>query len=143
PFEAQGYVDAQTPHGFMPFELDVSIREWIEYRPPGNGDMWWENPQAEVIQYTQKAEDRLVGHMSDICQRRKQEDDTHAALWSRSAGKAATLALIFACSRQSPRKGVMVDIDDIDLSIITSNWITRTMIRRTFDHVSDNPRQEK
>jgi hypothetical protein len=81
--------------------------------------------------------------MLDIAKRRKSEDEQAAALWSRSAGKAGKLALIFAASRCPNSSLLRVEIEDVDRAIGVSNWITRTIQKRVFDHVSENDQEER
>lgn len=99
PFEsADGYVDAVQPQQIEPPpELIDSIRSWLPFAPGGN--LSTENPQPLVVPYSHAARERFDDHMAAICDRRKHEDQQTAALWSRSAGKAGKLALIFAASR--------------------------------------------
>lgn len=144
PFESQaGYVDPQTPERIDPPEsLIESIRWWVNYHASG-GNLSETNPEPLVVEYTSAAQERFHGHMSEIASRRKREEDQAAALWSRSAGKAGKLALIFAASRCPLTPFFKVEAEDIDRGIRLSNWMTRTIQRKVFEHVSENDQEDR
>lgn len=138
PFESsEGYVDPQQPEMIEPrSDLIDQIQFWVDLKIGGN--LHAENPTPVMASYTPEAKDRFRGHMADIANRRKSEDPQASALWSRSAGKAGKLALIFAASRCPLSASFDVYLEDIDLAIAMSNWLTRTVQRKVFEHVSEN-----
>lgn len=138
PFEsAEGYVPPQQPESLQPSDgLLDQIRFWVDLKLGGN--LYSENPTPVLSQYSPEALDRFRGHMDEIASRRKGEDSQAAALWSRSAGKAGKLALIFAASRSPMSALFRIELEDVDRAIAMSNWITRTVQRKVFEHVSEN-----
>jgi hypothetical protein len=138
PFEsAAGYVDPQEPEKLdPPASLIDQIRFWCDLKVGGN--FHEQNPTPVAASYSNEAKERFAGHMAEISQRRKTEDGQAAALWSRAAGKAGKLALIFAASRSPFSASFDVELEDVDRAIAMSNWITRTVQRKVFEHVSEN-----
>lgn len=143
PFEsAKGYVDPQTPKSLPPPEsLVEAVRFWTDMKAGGN--LHKAHPQPLLAEYSEAAKARFDSHMLEISQRRKDEDKQSAALWSRSAGKAGKLALIFAASRQPFCENPVVDYEDIDQGIKLSNWITRLIQKQVFEHVSANEQEDR
>jgi hypothetical protein len=143
PFDsAAGYVDPQTPEIVDPPQgvLD-SIAFWVNSGQSGN--LTSQNPAPVTAHYTLEARQRYNDHMLEISRRRRDEDEQAAALWSRSAGKAGKLALIFAASRQSFIESPVVDFQDVDRAIKLSNSITRQIQMRVFEHVSANEQEDR
>lgn len=144
PFEsAAGYVDPQTPEmSDPPKELVDAVAFWVNLSQ-GRGNLSDQNPSPVVARYTPAAKERFDSHMMEIAKRRRAEDEQAAALWSRSAGKAGKLALIFAASRQPFCEAPMVDFEDIDRAIKLSNSITRIIQKQVFEHVSANEQEDR
>lgn len=144
PFESSaGYVDPQTPQSIEPpARLVDAIRFWVDLKV-GTENLADIHVRPIVAQYTRAAKDRFDSHMADVASRRKADDRQAAALWSRSAGKAGKLALIFAASRQPFDSLPMVDFEDIDRGIKLSNWITRLIQKQVFEHVSANDQEDR
>jgi hypothetical protein len=143
PFESRtGYVDPQTPEiGDPPKSIIDQVSQWLGAGQLGNlGD---KNPVPIIARYTPEAKQRYDNHMMEISERRRTEDEQAAALWSRAAGKAGKLALIFAASRQLPSGDLSVGFEDIDCAIKLSNYITRRIQRQVFEHVSVNDQEER
>ena len=138
PFESSaGYVDPQEPEQIQPSDSLVDqIRFWCDLKLGGN--LHSENPSPAMARYSAEARERFSSHMAEIASRRKTEDGQAAALWSRAAGKAGKLALIFAASRCAMSAAFEVELEDVDRAIAMSNWITRTVQRKVFEHVSEN-----
>jgi hypothetical protein len=138
PFESfAGYVDPKEPESIEPdADLIDQVRFWVDLKLGGN--LHATNPTPIVANYTADAQERFHGHMAEIANRRKGEDSQAAALWSRAAGKAGKLALIFAASRCPLSTTFEVELEDVDRAIAMSNWITRTVQRKVFEHVSEN-----
>lgn len=138
PFESsEGYVDPQQPELLEPpSELIDQVRFWVDLKMGGN--LYEQNPVPVTAKYTAEASDRFRNHMMEIARRRQQEDKGSAALWSRSAGRAGKLALIFAASRCPMSAAFCVEIEDVNRAIAISNWLTRTVQRKVFEHVSEN-----
>jgi hypothetical protein len=143
PFESSaGYVDPQTPEAIEPpGELIDAVRWWVELKTGGN--MSDAHPAPFCVEYTQDAQERFHEHMVDIARKRKKDEEQAAALWSRSAGKAGKLALIFAASRCPMTTLFRVEFEDIDRAIALSNWLTRTIQKQVFEHVSVNDQEDR
>ncbi len=138
---AQRYVGIATPdHCDPPAQLIDSVKWWLDM-PHGPGDMSEDNPSPMVIHYSPAAQKRIDAHMAGICQQRATEDDTRAALWSRTTGKTAKLALLLACSRETGSATITIQREDVDRAIKISNWLTRRMIWQAYRHVSRNERE--
>lgn len=140
---AAGYVDPQTPESItLPDSIVERVRWWLRFEP--GGDLSSVHPQPKEANYTPAAKERFDGHMRAIAARRKQDDPQVAAIWSRSAGKAGKLALIFAASRFTGGDSLMqVEFQDVDLAIALSNYLTRRTLEQVADHVSDNEQESR
>ena len=122
-------IDRETP----PQEIIDQVKWWLDYQPGGNLNT--ENPVPTLVDWTAEAEERLVGHMRNISEKRIHEDVISAAIWSRSAEKAGKLALIVAAAE---RRWVVTK-DDADYAIALQNCLTRKLISRINLHIADNP----
>jgi hypothetical protein len=135
------YVDMSLPAPMdAPAELLDGIRWWLA-RPYGPGNISDEHPTPEVIPHSTAATKRLDSHFREICARRRKEDDTRAALWSRATGKTAKLALLAACSRCTGQERIEIEECDADWAVTVSNWLTRRMLYQAYRHVSHNQRE--
>ena len=99
-------------------------------------------PLTTEVAHTPEALDRAIGHMDQINERQIEEaktDPARAAIWSRTAENTNQLALLFACSRWEILSGgePEIGIDDVNLAIKLSNWMTRKMLARVKTHVSE------
>jgi hypothetical protein len=143
-FEASsGYVPMAQPQAEpVPEGILERVRSWLEFgESPGN--LGAENPTPMVVSYSAAAKRRMDEHLAGICHRRTTEDETRAAVWSRSGEKSAKLALIFACSRATPSVAPRVELEDVDCAIRISNWLTRRMLRKAFEHVAENETESR
>jgi len=115
---------------------------WVKLR--GNGGNVDEiHPVPHRIEYDDDARDRMQEHFDGIDERRIKETNIPAALWSRQTEKSAKLALIFAASRARNSIDFSVSLDDVNRSIKINNWITRKILRRVFEFVSENEQEAK
>lgn len=141
------YVKRQTPQSLeVPGIILERVRKWLEMRPEGEGNLAGAaNPKPLVVPSTDDAKDRLAEHLDGICDRRKNELGSAAAVWSRSGEKTAKLALLFACSRWVGESGTtpVVEFSDVDRAVKITNWLTRKMLRMAFDHVAENDTESK
>jgi hypothetical protein len=139
---ATGYSDPQKPERCdPPSGLLDAIKWWVNYRPGGNmQDAGGEiaAPSPLCVEYSDEASQRFDDHMLAISNRRKDDDQRAAAIWSRSAGKAGKLALIFAASRCPCTPLFRVEREDVDRGIALANFLTRQTLRQVGEHVSDN-----
>lgn len=139
---AAGYSDPQKPERCdPPSGLVDAIRWWVQYQPGGNmQSVGGEHatPDPLCVEYSPEAAERFEGHMAAIAQRRKDDDPKAAAIWSRSAGKAGKLSLIFAASRCPCTPLFRVEREDVDRGIALSNFLTRQTLRKVGEHVSKN-----
>jgi hypothetical protein len=145
-FEARtGYVPMAAPTPEPPPESILeAARWWLEYRPnAGSGNLGDENPAPYMVGYSAAARERMDSHLAGICERRTKESPTEAAVWSRSGEKSAKLALILACSRASPAAPPRVELEDVDAAILIANQLTRRMLRKAFEHVSENETESR
>ncbi len=140
-FEAP-YVPWQQPKPApVPEAIIKSVRGWLAFSPGAAlGNLGsTEHPTPTTVLYTHDANERLLGHLKAISEKRMSEEPIVAALWSRSGEKAAKLALLFACSRTEVWDGeFIVEIDDIDRAIKLANWLTRWLICQCRGRVGEN-----
>jgi hypothetical protein len=76
-----------------------------------------------------------------MCERRKGEEAEAAAVWTRTPEKTNKLALLFAASRatlEQLEQGElpMIELQDVDLAIALSNWLTRRLLHKAGLHVA-------
>lgn len=133
------YPEIQAAECASPSDSLVSaVRWWVDYRPATSGNLGDQHPTPTVVPYEAPARARINAHLRGICDRRKNEDDVTAALWTRTTGRTARLALIHAASRQTGEMNQRVDVCDVDWAIAVSNWLTRRMVRQVHRHVAEN-----
>jgi len=142
-FESPGYVPMRTPERApVPESIIESVRKWLACTGAPGGNLSDQNPEPMLAEYTDSARQRLEKHLTDICERRANESSTAAAVWSRSGEKTAKLALLFACSR-SHGSLPTVTLEDVDRAIRIANWLTRTMLRKVGEYVSENETESR
>lgn len=139
-FEGRGYVDWNDNYvsKHPPEDLVKAVRFWIEMKPgsgAGNLETW--HPIPLMIPYSKDAGDRFLDHVKSINNKRKDETPFRAAVWSGTAEKTAKLALIHACS-MSYGVPSEVGINDIEWAVGICNFLTRKMILRCQEEVSEN-----
>ncbi len=141
-FEASNYVDYQEPQDC---ELPQSIVEraawWLSMTThSGNlaGRTQHEGANPRRVERDKEAHERLHQHAMQISERRKSEDSTTAAIWSRAAEKTNKLALLFACSRAAGEDWPVIRLEDADRAIALNNLLTRRMLRQAGLHVSES-----
>ena len=136
-FESNGYVSKTRPKAIEPSEsLIHSIRWWIDFQPGGN--MSREFAQPITATHSSDALERFESHLDAIDERKKADGVEGAALWSRAGEKVAKLALLFAISRQRETEEIVIGVEDVNLAIKLSNWLTRRMLEKAGLHVSFN-----
>lgn len=134
--EGRGYqVDMQEPQASDPTQIVTALKGWVDYVPGGN--LGGEHPQPKLVPHADDAKARFMGHVRAINDRRKQEIKLRAALWSRSAEKAAKLALLHACSR-AWSVPASIELADVEYGIAMANWFTRRLLSACRDKISEN-----
>jgi hypothetical protein len=121
----------------LPQDLIDKVRWWVELVPNRSGNLSDQFPKPIVVNYTEDAAARLRGHELEIAKRRIDEQSLPAAVWSRTAEKTAKLALVFACSRADGYAPTTIELGDVDLAVKLANWLTRRMLVKIEEHVSD------
>lgn len=114
---------------------------WIDLKPAG-GNLADEHPTPHEAVYDKDAEARLDEHLDAIAVKRDGEELSRAAIWSRAGEKTSKLALLFACSNAIGLP-IRVTLKDVDRAIRVNNWLTRKMLRKAHDHVSENEQEGK
>lgn len=145
PFEARmGYVMPAEPKAEpLPESIVERVMEWVNFQPgQATGNLASVSPVPRIVPHEADAAHRLTSHIREICLRRMNEDETTAAVWSRSGEKTSKLALLFACSRDSPSDAV-VTLGDVNKAIAITNWITRRILWKAEEHVSENDTEAK
>jgi len=141
------YADRKDPEpAEVPGIILERVRKWLELRPEGGGNIGAEtNPKCLVVPYEPEAKRRLDSHLDGICERRKNETGSSAAIWSRVGEKTSKLALLFACSRWTGEASTRptVELADVNRAIKIANYLTRKMLRMAHEHVSENDTESK
>lgn len=136
--ENRGYVDpsplASRKVG-LPESIMNEVKGWLGCFDHYN-KIFWEHPEPFIVPHTPDALVRFEQHELAISKKRKRETPIRAALWSGTAEITAKLALIFACSRS--RNPLQIQVEDVDLAIRLSNWLTRRKVDLSQDNVSEN-----
>lgn len=143
---AAGYVMPQRKSVEpVPASILDRLRWWASFHPgsQGGGNLSPFVPAPVTVPFAHGVYDRLYSHQEAISRRRIEEQTTTAAIWSRCGEKAGKLALLFACSRSDCHKPASIEMRDADLAIRISNWLTRKMLRKIFEHVSENENEAK
>jgi len=138
-FEA-GYVGFQTVSkpSALPDSLVRKVKAWNGLRAAPE-DAVMQHPVPDVLPHSGEALDRIVSHMRSISDRRQSENALRAALWSRSAERAAKLALLFAASRWTGEGDLpQIGLADMDRGIALSNWVARRLIAQGAAHIAEN-----
>lgn len=137
-FENRGYVDPRPILGTkvpMPESIIREINGWISCYSHYD-QVFWEHPDPIIVPHTPEARVRYESHELAISQKRKPENPIRAALWSGTAEITGKLALLFACSRS--RNPLQIQIEDVDLAIRLSNWLTRRKVELSQENVAEN-----
>jgi len=119
-----------------PPSLVAKVGWWREYA--GDGNLFSEHPKPVVIEESDEARRRLMGHMEAIRRRQLDEADMRSALWARSGQKTGQLALTLAASRATERKEITVELQDVELAIRINNWSTRKLAWHCETHMADS-----
>lgn len=139
--EGRGYqVDMQEPEPSDPTMIVSALKGWVDYIPGGN--LASEHPQPKIVPHADDAKARFMGHVRAINDRRKKETKLRAALWSRSAEKAAKLALLHACSR-SWGVPASIELVDVEFGVALANWFTRRLLAECRDKISENETESR
>jgi hypothetical protein len=146
-FENPDYVDYQAAkHAEIPDSIIERAKSWLDLDTHGGnlmGSTESDGAHAQQVRADEQSADRLHQHAMEISQKRKQEEHTSAAVWSRHAEKTNKLALLFACSRWSPGDPwPTIRIEDADIAIRLNNWLTRRMLERAGMWVSENQNEK-
>jgi len=140
-FENPEYVDYQDPKfSDIPEDIVSRAAAWMdkETGTPGNLAAL-DGGSPEAMEADPDAADRLRTHAVAISDRRKSESPMNAAIWSRVAEKTNKIALLFAASRWVPGEPLpSISIDDANRAIKLNNWLTRRMLLKAAEHLSDN-----
>lgn len=140
---AAGYVPIAKPsRAEVPSSILDVVKWWLAFEPGGSGNLKTQNPVPARIEFTKQARARLDEHLDQICRRRSRENESTAAVWSRSGEKTCKLALLFACSR-AEESLPWVEIDDVERAVRVANWLTRKMLRKAFDYVAENDNEAR
>lgn len=142
-FEGRGYGDlrAHDPTEDKPAqELVDAVRWWLQFQPGGN--LATEHPEPRLVPHTPEARERMKSHIDAINERRRNEDNLRAAVWSRSAEKVAKLALIHACSRSRCLPETITRAD-VDWAVKLGNFLTRRLLVGCRDFVSENETENR
>lgn len=102
------------------------------------GDLDKHHPVAAVIPTSLEAKERWRQHCLAIVARRKAEEPSMAAIWSRTAERTRKFAILLAVSRCWQQQTRSIELCDMDLAVKLSNWTTRAMARDFSRNVSDN-----
>ena len=119
----RGYKSSPVPNSII-----NAVREWVDFRPTGGGDLGIIRPQ--IADMTSEAQERIQEHRWAIEEKRESEGPEVAALWSRVAEKSQKIALLIAAGRTAPGRNMVVDAGDMDLGILLSNWCARFLISK-------------
>lgn len=139
--EGRGYqVDMQEPGESDPTQIVAALKGWIDYVPGGN--LASEHPQPHHVPHSVEAKARFMTHVRAINDRRKKESKLRAALWSRSAEKAAKLSLLHACSRAWTVPAA-IELEDVEFGIAMANWFTRRLLSACRDRISENETESR
>jgi len=112
----------------IPESLTTFIQSWID-RNFGGGNLNSSELNSGSsdpfrIEITKDASARARDQRIGIAEKRMHEDEVTAAIWSRAQEKTSKLALLYAISRESE----VIEIQDVDLAIATTNFLTRRLI---------------
>lgn len=142
-FDSGEYVlPTDGPREPIPDELIQRIRWWLDYKPTP-GDLASTGVHPIVVPFGSGARERLRSQEIQIAEKRINEDSTTAAVWSRTSEKSYKLALLFACSRADLRPPGAITYEDAHLAVQITNLLTRQMLRKVVDHVSDNEHEAR
>jgi len=139
-FENEEYVDYQDPEfAEIPDDIIERAAGWMDKETGAGNLAELDGGSPQAIEADPDAEERLRTHAVAISDRRKTEKPVNAAIWSRVAEKTNKIALLFAASRWTPG-GLLpsISMEDADRAIKLNNWLTRRMLRKAGDHLSDN-----
>ena len=142
-FDSGDYVlPTPRPREPVPASIVERVRWWLKFEPC-NGNVAGLGVHPISVPFGPGAAERLQSQELKIAQRRQDEDATTAAVWSRTSEKSYKLALLFAAARADMRPPGVISFEDADLAVRITNYLTRQMLRKVVDHVSDNEHEAK
>jgi hypothetical protein len=144
-FEGRGYVDFHDEIKKRPIPSAIlqAASWWVQFQPgEKRGNLGTFHPIPHVVQHEPDAWATFLAHVKEINSRRKKENPFRAAVWSGTAEKTAKLALIHACSRARGTPAV-VTVEDVTWGKRLANWLTRKMLMRCSEEVSENDVEAK
>lgn len=140
-FEGRGYVDSQEPsQSEVPESILIRARGWLDLKTH-SGNMAGTAGQAHtplLVNHTEEAWERTAEHRKAINKKvLAGEDDFRAAIWKRTAERTNKLALLLACSRSGISYSPAISIEDANLAIKISNWLTNKMLLQVGLYLAD------
>jgi len=141
-FEGRGYVASQEPsQQSVPQSILDQATHWLDLKTH-SGDLAGTAGQAHtplIVMHTLEAWERSSEHRDNINKKvMAGEDDFRAAIWKRTAERTNKLALLFACSRSGGQHAPSITLDDVNLAIKTSNWLTNMMLVKVGLYVAES-----
>lgn len=136
-FPGRGYVlpnSEAMPGAEIPKGITDQVTQWLAFKGdvlPGN----LKTTRARTIPHAPEAWARYVDHEQKIAAKKTKEDSVRAAMWGGASENTAKLALLFACSRSFV--GLQITIEDVELAIALSNWLTEQKVDHTEKNVAE------
>jgi hypothetical protein len=122
--------------------LIEQIKRWIEWSPKGPGNIN-EDPQPALLQMSEEAFGRWTEHSQQIRDKMDFEGELRAGVWCRTAARTMKLAMVHRAARIRDDPATMewglvkVEKQDIEWSVLMSNFLTRTSCNLLLDDVAD------
>lgn len=122
--------------------LIEQIKRWIEWNPKGPGNIN-EDPQPALLKMSDEAFGRWTEHSQQIRDKMDSEGELRAGVWCRTAARTMKLAMVHRAARIRDDPATMewglvnVEKQDIEWSVLMSNFLTRTSCNLLLDDVAD------
>ena len=148
PEKDNGYVDPQKPERIpLPASAIQTMQAWRQFKPHDGNLAAVDGSNPVSLIHTPEAEERAWQHMKDVCDRSKSEPVEVAGVWRGTPEKTNKLALLFAASRVTADdidsgRLPSIELDDVDMAVAVSNWMTRRMLHQAGLHIAETPWQK-
>jgi hypothetical protein len=118
------------------------IKDWIEWTP-NEGNLASLHPKPVELLFTESALARWDSHQKKIRERMKDEPESRAAIWGRTAARSMKLAMVSRAARLTGLPSavewafIRIEDSDIDWAIKLSNWLANISCRLVRENMQD------
>jgi len=124
----------------IPAKIKEFIEAWIA-KPYSDGNVAtsFKHETIPTMEILADARERIKEHFRAISDRRKDEDKTTAAIWSRASEKTSKLAMLHTISKGEN----CTSLESAEWAIAVSNFLTRRLVALVSNNVADSEHEKR